>query len=332
MATHDDQASGEDRLIARFFRPLATNAGALGLGDDAAFLKPPPGCDLVLTTDALVAGIHFFNDDEPRAVAQKSLRVNLSDLAAKGAKPLGYLLSLALPETHDEKWLASFTKGLRTDADQFGCPLFGGDTVRTGGPVTISIAMFGFVPEGGMVRRAGASPGDLILVTGTIGDAALGLALRRAGSADWKLTHAQREYLLARYLIPQPRCDLADAIRVHASAAMDVSDGLVGDCAKLAHASGVAAEVRVGQVPLSEAARAALDADPKLLEQILTGGDDYEIVCTVSPSKIDAFHAATRNAGLPLATIGEVTAGEGVTFAGRDGKPLSFDRPSFSHF
>ncbi|HET7848884.1 MAG TPA: thiamine-phosphate kinase [Pseudolabrys sp.] len=332
MTARDSQASGEDRLIARFFKPLATAPGALGLGDDAAFMKPPPGCDLVLTADALVGGVHFFADDEACAVAQKALRVNLSDLAAKGAKPLGYLLSLALPETADETWLASFANGLQADADQFACPLFGGDTVRTGGPVTVSIAMFGSVPEGGMVRRSGGKPGDVVMITGTIGDAALGLELRRGRGAGWKLTAAEREHLLARYLAPQPRCRLADAVRAYASAAMDVSDGLVGDFAKLARASAVAAEVRAEQVPVSEAARAALKADPGLLEGMLTGGDDYEIVCTVSPAKVEAFEAAAREAGISLTAIGKVMAGEGVRFLGAEGKPLSFGRPSFSHF
>src|SRR6185437_13135747 len=262
MTARNGKFSGEDRLIARFFEPIATNPGALGLSDDAAVLKPPIGCDLVLTADALVGGVHFFNDDEARAVAQKSLRVNLSDLAAKGAKPLGFLLSLALPEGVDEDWLASFAAGLKSDADEFACPLFGGDTVRTTGPVTISVAMFGSVPEGRMVRRAGAKPGDLVMVTGTIGDAALGVRLRNGAGNNWALTAAQRDHLLARYLLPQPRGALADAVREHASAAMDVSDGLAGDFGKLAHVSGVAAQIVATQVPLSDAAKAALKADP----------------------------------------------------------------------
>ncbi|HEX5509600.1 MAG TPA: thiamine-phosphate kinase [Pseudolabrys sp.] len=330
MAAEKDNLSGEDRLIARYFKPLATPAGALALNDDAAILKPPPGCDLVLTTDAMVGGIHFFNDDDPRAVAQKSLRVNLSDLAAKGARPLGYLLSLALPQAVDENWLAGFSSGLQADADEFVCPLFGGDTVRTNGPLTISVAMFGFVPEGEMVRRAGARSDDIVMVTGTIGDAALGLRLRKGG--DWMLTSAQREHLLARYLVPRPRSNLADAVRACASAAMDVSDGLAGDFGKLARASGVAAEIDIAKVPLSEAANAALTGHPDLLETILTGGDDYEVVCTVPPAKAGALHAAARAAGIPLTAIGTVGSGEEVRFLGGDGKPLLLNRPSFSHF
>lgn len=332
MAVRGDNISGEDRLIARFFKPLATSPGALGLSDDAAFLKPPIGCDLVLTTDALVGGVHFFNDDAARAVAQKSLRVNLSDLAAKGAKPLGFLLSLALPEDADENWLASFAAGLKSDVEEFACPLFGGDTVRTAGPLTISVAMFGSVPEGKMVRRAGAKPGDLVMVTGTIGDAALGVRLRNGAGNNWALTATQRDHLLARYLLPQPRGALADAVRECASAAMDVSDGLAGDFGKLAHVSGVAAQITATQVPLSDAAKAVLKADPALIETILAGGDDYEIVCTVNPGKADALRAAAMGAGLALTEIGAATAGEGVRFIAADDKPLSFKRASFSHF
>ena len=178
MAANDDM-SAEDRLIARFFKPLATHPGALGLSDDAAFLTPPPGCDLVLKTDAIVGGVHFFPEDAAHTVASKALRVNLSDLAAKGARPLGFLLSLAIPKEIGEEWLNGFAEGLRGDAVLFGCPLFGGDTDRTPGPITISIAMIGSVPEGTMVRRTGAKPGDRVFVSGTIGDAALGVMVRK---------------------------------------------------------------------------------------------------------------------------------------------------------
>src|SRR5450631_1054376 len=178
MSSDDDKLSGEDRLIAHYFQPIATHPGALGLSDDAAFITSPSGCDLVLKTDAIIGGVHFFADDAAHTVASKALRVNLSDLAAKGARPLGFLLSLALPKEIGDAWLSDFANGLRGDAVLFACPLFGGDTDRTPGPVTISIAMFGSVPEDSMVRRAGAKPGDRVFVSSTIGDAALGLALR----------------------------------------------------------------------------------------------------------------------------------------------------------
>ena len=329
MAAPDDKLSAEDSLIQRFFAPLATHPGALGLSDDAAFITPPPGCDLVLKTDAIVGGVHFFPEDAAQTVAAKALRVNLSDLAAKGATPLGFLLSLALPKEIGDDWLSSFAEGLRADAVLFSCPLFGGDTDRTPGPITISIAMVGSVPEGAMVRRAGAKAGDLVFVSGSIGDAALGLALRKG--ATWPLSEPQCQHLASRYLLPQPRNALAEAVRTHASASMDVSDGLAGDLAKLCRVSQVAAEIDAARVPLSGAAKAAIAADPAMLETALTGGDDYEIVCTVPPAKAQGFRAAAKAANVPVAEIGRVTAGEGARFL-KDGAPLAFKRASFSHF
>jgi thiamine-monophosphate kinase len=330
MAGPDD-TSAEDRLIARFFAPIATDPGALGLSDDAAFIKPQAGHDLVLKTDAIVGGVHFFPEDAAQAVASKALRVNLSDLAAKGARPLGFLLSLAIPKDIKEDWLGGFAEGLRGDAVLFGCPLFGGDTDRTPGPVTVSIAMFGSVPEGAMVRRAGAKPGDRVFVTGTIGDAALGVALR-GKVQTWKLSDAQRQHLMSRYLLPQPRNLLAEGIRNHASAAMDISDGLVGDFGKLCRASGVAADISVASVPLSDAAKAVVSGDTAALDLVLTGGDDYEIICTVPSGKAESFRAASKAAGVVVTEIGEIKKGEGARFLDPAGKPLVFVRPSFSHF
>src|SRR5262245_54984909 len=272
------QQSAEERLIAHYFKPLATHPGAFGLGDDAAAIAPPAGCDLVLTTDGVIAGVHFFPDDPPDTVAKKVLRMNLSERAAKGATPVGFLLALALPQGFDEAWLAGFARGLGEDADRYGCPLLGGDTDHTPGPISVSISAFGAVPHGRMVRRVGAAPGDRVVVTGTIGDAALGLMQRRdpGGAARWGLDTCQREHLERRYLVPQPRNALAEALRLHASAGMDVSDGLAGDLAKLCRASGIVAEVECARVPLSPAAGTALATEPALIETLLTGGDDYE--------------------------------------------------------
>jgi thiamine-monophosphate kinase len=325
--------SAEDRLIARYFRPLATAPGAFGLVDDAAALTPPPGCDLVLTTDGVIAGVHFFPDDRPGDVARKALRMNLSDLAAKGARPLGFLLSLALPPGADDAWLGAFVAGLGDDAARYGCPLFGGDTDHTPGLASASIAAFGAVPHGKMVRRSTARAGDCIVVTGTIGDAALGLKLRRdhALAQRWRLTDAAAAHLEQRYLLPQPRNALADAVLHHASAAIDVSDGLVGDVAKLCRASAVAADIDLSRLPLSDAAHAAITADPTLLETALTGGDDYEIALTLAPEKLSEFRAAARTANVAVTEIGRVQAGEGARFM-RDGKALAFTRASYSHF
>ncbi len=323
----------EERLIARYLRPIATHPGALGLVDDAAELTPPPGCDLVLKTDGVIAGIHFFPDDPANGIGRKALRMNLSDLAAKGAKPLGFLLSLAMPAGTDEDWIAAFASGLGEDAQRYGCPLLGGDTDHTPGPTSVSIAAFGTVPHGRMVRRSTAKVGDCVVVTGTIGDAALGVKVRTDASLAtcWRLTPAMATHLEQRYLLPQPRNPLAEAVLQCAAAAMDVSDGLVGDLAKLCRASAVAAEIDVARVPLSEAARTAIAAEPALLETALTGGDDYEIALTLAPEKLAAFRAAADTAGVSVTEIGRVLKGEGARFL-HDGKALTFARPAYSHF
>jgi thiamine-monophosphate kinase len=335
VSTEGDAAlSGEDRLIAQYFRPLARHPGALDLRDDAACFTPPEGADLVLTKDAVVAGVHFLADDAPAKIAQKALRVNLSDLAAKGADPAGFLLALALPEAIDAAWLAAFSGGLARDVETYRCPLFGGDTVRTAGPLMVSITAFGTLPRGTMVHRSGAQAGDRIFVSGAIGDAALGLRLRRdagQGSA-WKLQAADSDYLLDRYLLPRPRNALAKAVRAHASAAMDVSDGLVGDLGKLCRESAVSASIDVGEVPLSAAAKAVLTADPDMLATALTGGDDYEIVCTVADASVSAFTAAASGAGVPVAEIGRVVAGSDQPRFVHNGTSMQFARGSFSHF
>jgi thiamine-monophosphate kinase len=335
MANGDDSGSGEDRLIARFFRPLATDPGAFALSDDAAILAPPAGCDLVLKADAIIGGVHFLPDDPPDTVAKKALRVNLSDLAAKGAHPLGFLLSLALPKEIGDDWLEQFARGLKEDAERYGCPLFGGDTDRTPGPIMVSIAAFGAVPRGTMVRRAGARPGDRVVVTGTIGDAVLGLELLRESAAAGRLglDGAMQDWLLARYRLPQPRNALAEVMRRHATAAMDVSDGLAGDLAKLCRVSGVDAVIEASRVPLSPAARVALASDPALLARMLSGGDDYEIVATLAASNVAGLIAEAAVAGVAVTEIGRIEAGEGrARFLGLDGMPLVFARASFSHF
>ncbi len=329
----EDERSAEERLIARYFRPLAREPGAFGLGDDAAILTPPPDHDIVLTADGVIAGVHFFPDDPPDTVGRKVLRMNLSDLAAKGAKPAGFLMSIALPANIEEKWLADFAAGLGEDAQLYRCPLLGGDTDRTPGPISVSITAFGILPRGRMVRRSTAKPGDCVLVTGTIGDAALHVLLKpdRASGERMRLLDNVRDHFRQRYLLPRPRTALAEAVLQHASAAMDVSDGLAGDLAKLCRASSVATEIDVDRVPLSDAARAVMAADPALIETVLTGGDDYEIVLTLAPAGLASFLQAAEGAGVAVTEIGRVTAGEGARFV-RDGRPLSFARASYSHF
>jgi thiamine-monophosphate kinase len=321
--------SGEDDLIARYFKPIATDRGALGLADDAAVLKGG-GDDLVVTTDAIVEGVHFLSEDPPETVARKALRVNLSDLAAKGATPAGFVLTLAL-HAADDNWLASFARGLHDDATTFDCPLLGGDTVATPGPLTISIAAFGRVPAGGMVLRSRAEPGDRIVVSGTIGDASLGLAIL-AGKivvADGDL----REMLLGRYRIPQPRIGIAGAVRSYARAAMDVSDGLAGDLAKLCTASGVSAVIDAASVPLSDAARALMAQGQASLESVVSGGDDYEILCTIAEDRFGAFAGAARSAGVAVTSIGTIIAGNTAPkWLDAEGKEIALVRLSYSHF
>jgi thiamine-monophosphate kinase len=322
--------TAEDSLISRYFRPLATDPGAFDLTDDAAILKSSAD-ELVVTTDAIVEGVHFLPDDPSDTIARKALRVNLSDLAAKGAAPAGFVLTLAL-RTADDAWLAPFARGLSEDAAQFGCPLLGGDTVSTPGPLMISITAFGRVPAGQMVRRNGAKAGDRVVVSGTIGDAALGLELLKGG-AEAALAGDEREMLIGRYRVPQPRVALAQAVRDHASAAMDVSDGLAGDLAKLCVASDVSAAIDAQSIPLSDAARGLLSRSAVGIESILSGGDDYEILCTIPENRFDAFAQAASLAGVPVTSIGTIIAGIAVPrFIDGQGAEIALPRLSYSHF
>ncbi len=332
---------GEDAVIARWFRPLAQGMpGAFDLKDDAACLTLPEGADLVVTTDALIAGVHFFADDTPADIAFKALAVNVSDLAAKAAAPLAYSLALALPRGTSEDWLRDFAEGLRTGQDAFGIALSGGDTtVSPAGPLTIAITAFGSVPRGGMVRRCGARPGDSLYVSGTIGDAVLGLrCLQHLGeAAGWHRsglsTPIMLHTLIARYRRPSPRLELRDALRAHASAAMDISDGLVIDCGRMCAASGVDAIIEVAEVPLSAPARAILSAEPRLLESLITGGDDYEILAAIRPGEEDAFETAAHAAGVAVTRIGSFVEGTGrLTVLDADGRPLALARTGYDHF
>lgn len=327
------RASGEDSLIARYFKPIATDAGAFGLVDDAAILKSA-GDDLVVTTDAIVEGVHFLPDDPPDTVARKALRVNLSDLAAKGATPAGFVLTLALRGV-DDGWLKPFAEALGEDAVQFGCPLLGGDTVSTPGPLMISITAFGRVAPDKMVRRSGAKAGDRLMVTGTIGDAALGLDILTGGAVATALKGdpAGAEMLVSRYRIPQPRNALARALRDNASAAMDVSDGLAGDLAKLCAASGVSAAIDVPSIPLSATAASLFARGAVGMERLITGGDDYEILCAVSEDCHEAFARAAKQAGIAATSIGTVVAGDHAPrFLDEQGSEIVLERVAFSHF
>lgn len=328
-----DGGRGEDAIIADYFAPLA-GEGAFGLRDDAAAFAPADGCDVVVTVDALVSGVHFFPDDPPASIARKALAVNLSDLAAKGAKPKGFVIALALEDDWRADWLAEFANGLGYAAGLFGCPLLGGDTVRSAGPFWISITAFGEAPSGRMVHRFNARPGDVVCVSGTIGDGALGLKLRGVATAPWtmRIGLEHRVFLTDRYVHPQPRLALAPVLREFAGAAMDVSDGLAGDLAKMCRMSGVGADVDLSLVPLSAGAQAARRLEPSLFDVVMTGGDDYEILCAVAPERLDAFLAACRDEGVAMTPIGRFRQGD-CTPIFRDGdEEKRYQKGSFSHF
>ncbi|MGJ0503939.1 MAG: thiamine-phosphate kinase [Methylocystis sp.] len=310
----------EDDIIARVFAPIA-GAAALGLKDDAALLAPE-SAPLVVTTDMLVSGVHFFAHDDPSLIARKALRVNLSDLAGKGAEPVGFLLALALPSDWTNDWLEAFAAGLAEDARIYGAPLIGGDTAATPGPLTIAITALGRTPR--FVPRTGAKPGDAIFVSGPIGDGALGLALRRDAALARRLSDGARDHLIGRYLLPQPRLDLSAWLSANATAAMDISDGLAGDLAKLCRASGVSAAVELASAPLSAAAREAIAIDPALFEAAITGGDDYEILFAAKPGASPPALACR---------IGEIVAGSAPpVFVDVHKKPVVFKKLSFQHF
>jgi thiamine-monophosphate kinase len=316
----------EFALIARHFRPLA-GEGALDLGDDAALLMPPAGQQLVLAADALVAGVHFLPDDPPGMIARKLLRVNLSDLAAMGAAPLGYLMTTAFTRGTADSWIADFVAGLAEDQQRFGIAVLGGDTVATAGPACFSLTIIGVVPPGQALHRRGARIGDEIWVSGSIGDGALGLRVLQG-----KLAPDAEGHLARRYRLPEPRLALGQALRGVARAAMDVSDGLVQDLGHLCRAAGCGAEISADAVPLSAAANAALAGDAALLPLLLTGGDDYELLFAAAPEDAAAVHAAGEKAGVPVARIGRFIAGEGVVVRDGSGAAITLPQGGWSHF
>ncbi len=301
----------EFERIARLFRPLTFGAPeALGLLDDAAVIAARPGHDLVVTKDALVAGVHVLPDDPPDLVARKLLRVNLSDLAAKGAEPFGYFLAVAWPDGLAESAMEAFAAGLEQDQRAYGLKLFGGDTVSTPGPFTASATLLGWTPAGTMVRRSTARAGDVLLVSGTVGDGGLGL-LAAKGELEG-VSAIDLGDLAGRYTLPEPRLALRPVLRAFASAAADVSDGLLADAAHIGEASGLGVRLHLERLPLSPAAARWLSVQPHdraARLALATAGDDYEVVCTTAPNHVAAMVAA---AGAPLTPVGEITPAPGL--------------------
>lgn len=334
----EDAIAGEDSFIKAYFAPLAASfPGSFGLEDDCATLTPEPGHDLVLNTDAIAEGVHFLAADAPEDIAWKALAVNVSDLAAKGAKPVAYLVSLAFPRMPDRTWIGRFANGLRDAQDQFGIMLAGGDTDRRpNAPLSVTVTAIGSVPTGRMLRRGAGRPGDILYVSGTLGDSALGLRLRSgaiAGDTAGKIDAAHRVALEQRYLRPEPRVSLRAALLDHARAAMDISDGLVKDLGRLCRASGTGADVHAGQLPLSPAARALLAILPgNLSELALTGGDDYEVLASVAAENAAAFEASARNSGVPVTAIGVLREQAGVVVRDANGQAMDIVVPGYDHF
>jgi thiamine-monophosphate kinase len=323
-----DRELDESSLIRRYFaRPGGARRGSgvlLGIGDDAALLKLPEGADLVASVDAIVSGRHFLANASARAIGHRALAVNLSDMAAMGATPAWATLSLTMPSA-EPAWLEEFAAGLLDLADEYAVVLVGGDTTR--GPLTVSVQILGHVPRGSALRRSGGAAGDLLAVSGTLGDAAAGLAFLQVPPS---LPSPHVAELIQRFHYPTPRVRLGLAARGIASAAMDLSDGLVGDLPKLVQASGLAAHVNVEQLPLSLAMRNAVEG-PQARDWALAGGDDYELLFAVPLQRFPELQMAAGQLNLTLTPIGELRAGAGVTWS-LNGEDFAPSVSGYDHF
>jgi thiamine-monophosphate kinase len=320
---------GEFERIRRFFAPLA-GPGGLGLLDDAALVDCGATRRLVVTADAMVCGVHYLPDDPPEMVARKLLRVNLSDLAAMGARPLHYLLTTALPFELGAEWLGRFVRGLGEDQSRFGIDLLGGDSVATGGPAVLSLTAIGEVAVGAEVRRCGAEPGDLVWVSGTIGDAFLGLKVLRGNYPKLKPEH--RDHLMRRFRLPDPRTELGPLLSGLAHAMIDVSDGLLADLGHICETSHVGARVELGSLPLSAAGRAVVDADPAIHWRLASGGDDYELLFAAPASSSKEIAALSARLGLAVTMIGEIERGTGVRLVDGAGGTIRVENTGYRHF
>ena len=331
----DDRIRTEEAIIQQFLAPLAAGfPGAFGLQDDCAVAAPAPGHEFVFKTDAIAAGVHFLGDEDARDIGWKALAVNVSDLAAKGARPVGYLLSLSFPQAPTRAWMSGFTDGLAEAQRAFGMHLMGGDTDRRPGPVSITPMVIGEVPSGRMVRRATAVVGDIVFVSGTLGDAGLGLRLRkdRSLAASWGLAAEHSADLERRYLRPAPRLELRDALRGAARAAMDVSDGVVKDLGRMCKASGVAARLGYSRLPVSAAFAAIRDVQPGEAGAALFGGDDYEVLATVAGPDANRFRAMAEASGCAVTAIGEIIEGSGVSVLDDGQRPMLVATSGWDHF
>ena len=317
----------EFERIKSYFAPLAESfAGALSLKDDAALLSMEVGRELVVTTDTIVEGVHYIGDESPDFIARKLLRVSLSDLAAMGAEPFAYTLNIALPYGTPDTWLEAFSNGLRADQAEFGIHLAGGDSVSTPGPAVLTATFFGTVKTGGGVRRTGALPGDIIFVSGTIGDATFGLSVARQ---EIDVDKFDNKVLEARYRLPQPRLHLGYCLKEAATAAADISDGLLADLGHITEASACGAVIDLDNIPLSPAVRRLVDKDGDRWEKVLTGGDDYEIVFTARNQSCVTDISDKLN--LPITPIGRIVTGTAVEILNSRGEAITFEEVGYKH-
>jgi len=324
-----DGGLGEFGRIRRFFAPLA-GSGGLDLRDDAALLACNPGKQLVVTVDAIVSGVHYLPDDPPGLVARKLLRVNLSDLAAMGARARHYLLTTALPTTVADDWVEAFAAGLGEDQRRYKIDLLGGDSVATDGPAVLSLTAIGEIAAGAEIRRSGARSGDQIWVSGTIGDAMLGLQALRGSHKS--MPAEQRATLIRRFQLPEPRVELGPRLVGIARAMLDVSDGLVADLGHICEASQTGATIGLPQVPLSRAAQQLGAADPALPARLVTAGDDYELLFTAPSDSADRIRQLSQELRLPLTAIGTIEKGAGVRLVDGEGKEVPLTNTGYRHF
>lgn len=327
------QAMNEFDFITKYLAGLAGPEG-LDLLDDAALWTPPAGLSAVISTDTLVEGVHFPDGKFDSELAQKLIRVNISDIVAKGADPIGYSLSLTINENVSEMALESFCAGLASDQDEYGLKLWGGDTTQTSGPNVLTITIFGTVPSGAMVKRSGAQVGDVLCVTGCIGDSYLGLKTLlkqiEIGVIETDIAH-----WLQAYHVPRPAFKLRRGIRTLATAALDVSDGLIADAQHLSKASNVAVIINLNEIPVSPSTQTWLDGQPNritALKSLATGGDDYQVLAAMNPSKFDELRHISVTCGVRLTKVGRIEQGNGIRIKDKNGEQIAVERHGYTHF
>jgi thiamine-monophosphate kinase len=323
--------ASEFEIIRRYLAPLSANEpGAFSLTDDAAIIKPSNGCDLVIAKDALVAGVHFLKNDRPEDIARKILRVNLSDMAAMGARPVGYLLATFWPKDITTGWIERFALGLADDQKRYDISLVGGDTVKSDNDMAFSVTMFGDVRQGTQLRRNGAGVGDIVYVSGTIGDGYLGL--KSSLGALPQLNAITRDYLEKRYCLPEPRIELGQRLTAYATSCLDVSDGLLADLSHISEQSGIHIDIFLKQIPVSDAAQQVLGDGMANETDLITGGDDYELAFTAPRSQSHRIQEIASDLDLQLTAIGQVKEGEAVGLIDENGTRVEVSKPGWVHF